>query len=836
MLKSMTFRSTLAAVACALSLSAHAMADSPKKVEIAAGDLRPALLQLSRAYGVELLYQPSQLDHLRTAGVRGDYTPEAAVKLLLKGTPLELRTDPSGAMMVVDPKAPHAAAVSTLSEQASPAPGSADGSQPARSLQLAQANPGAAAVAATPVVVTRDTNGRPEALQEVIVTAQKREERLLDVPISIVALSGEELQKRNVTTLEDLPSVVPGLAISSNGPGRYIELRGISNLYGTSTVGVYLDEADVTLGAQTEGVQINPAIYDLERVEVLRGPQGTLYGEGSAGGTIRLITKDPNLTRPEFAADVAALFTEEGSPSQRINAVLNMPLINNQLGLRVAGSFDHEGGWIDQPAADQRDINHQDLTNVRAKLLWEPAAQFTLSTMMVINRNNRSNDVSDQNTPNQYTQAFNLTTSPRLENNYELYNLTMAYTFSGARLLNTLTRLDASSPGFDGSQYTYYSQPAPGVQPLYYYGPAEYVDDRVWTDELRLTSIGSGPWQWTVGGFFRNYFDELNAPITYYGVPGPPGTPLSSYPSYPYVTDARYKSWSGFGDFSYNFRDSLTLGAGVRYFHDRQTFDDRVFATQQSADFHSTNPRFYMQYKLAHDANVYLSAANGFRSGGYNGYQIPSYGPESVWTYELGTKMNVIDGRLSFNAAVFLSHYEDYQSLAVPPGLQFGIVTNTGTARTKGVEWDLSYRPAPRWILSCSGDYLNSVFTEIDPTALAYKVGDPVDLVPKYQFTVSGERDFSWKTEPAFVRVDYSQQGRETFRNRSIGPWYDYTSDVIQLLNVHAGVQWDRNLRLGIFAQNLLNDQGFTNPFGGIGAGVRSRPRTYGLEFGMSFE
>src|ERR1700683_736979 len=129
MLKSMTFRSTLAAVACAISLSAHAMADTQKKFEIAAGDLRPALLQLSKTFGVELLYQPSQLDHFRTAGVRGDYTPEAAVKLLLSGTPLVLRTDPSGAMMVIDPKAPHAAAVSALSEQTSPAPGSSDNSQ-----------------------------------------------------------------------------------------------------------------------------------------------------------------------------------------------------------------------------------------------------------------------------------------------------------------------------------------------------------------------------------------------------------------------------------------------------------------------------------------------------------------------------------------------------------------------------------------------------------------------------------------------------------------------------------------------------------------------------------
>src|SRR5580658_3146718 len=138
----MTFRSTLAAVACALSFSVHAIADAPKKVEIAAGDLRSALLQLSKTFGVELFYQPSQLDHFHTAGVQGNYTPEAAMRLLLKGTPLELRTDPSGAMMVIDPRAPRAAAVSALSERASPSPGAGENSQSRSGPQLAQATSG----------------------------------------------------------------------------------------------------------------------------------------------------------------------------------------------------------------------------------------------------------------------------------------------------------------------------------------------------------------------------------------------------------------------------------------------------------------------------------------------------------------------------------------------------------------------------------------------------------------------------------------------------------------------------------------------------------------------
>src|SRR5579862_9641939 len=186
--KSMALRCTLVAVACALSFSVHAMADAPKKVEIPPGDLRPALLQLSRAFGVELFYQPSQLDHFRTAGVRGSYTPEAAVRILLKGTPLELRIDPSGAMMVIDPKAPRAAAVSALSEQPSPPPGTSNNFQSRSGLLLAQATSGQTSGAAS-LAQRQTAEPQPVPLQEVIVTAQKREQRLQDVPVPVTAIS-----------------------------------------------------------------------------------------------------------------------------------------------------------------------------------------------------------------------------------------------------------------------------------------------------------------------------------------------------------------------------------------------------------------------------------------------------------------------------------------------------------------------------------------------------------------------------------------------------------------------------------------------------------------------
>ena len=669
-------------------------------------------------------------------------------------------------------------------------------------------------------------------LQEVVVTAQKRTERLIDVPISIAAVSSDELKQRQITSLEDLPQVVPDLAYNNIGNNHYFEIRGISNLIGNAPlVGIYIDEADVTLGGAA-ATQINPTVYDLERVEVLRGPQGTLYGEGSAGGTIRFVTRNPDLNRFEFSSDVAALFTEHGAPSQRVNAVTNIPLIDDQLAVRITGTFQHDGGWIDQPAADRKDINDQDLTNVRVKALWQVTPAFTANAMAVINRSERGTDVSDPGNPYTFTQTFNLTTTPRVTDNNDIYNLTLAYEFAAAKILNTTTYLKVEAPWTNQSQ-TYEFAPPGTSPPFYYYAPEQNTADHAVTDELRLTSIGSGPWQWTVGGFYRHYRDSTSIPLNYFDLAGPPGTPLPE--PYAFSVDTLYKSESAFLDTSYRLWDRFTVGVGARYFSDHQDFTDHVALTQQTGKFSSFDPRAYAQFKFTRDFNIYASAAKGFRSGGFNAASQPAYDPESVWTYELGAKSALAEGRLTLDASVFWSNYSDYQTFGITnasAGENF--IADVGSARIKGVEWDMTYLPVKNWRFDVRGDYLNARFTEIKATDSDYAVGDPLDLVPRYQLTTSAQYDYSWRAKPGFVRLDYSQQGPETSRNRSIGPWYYGESDVIHTLNFNTSLAWSDDLQVGFFAQNLLGADGFANPYNYIVAGVRPRPRTFGVNFSVS--
>ena len=673
------------------------------------------------------------------------------------------------------------------------------------------------------------------SLQEIVVTAQKRKEVLKDVPISLVVVSTEELNDRHITSLEDLPSAVPGLSYASAGNSHYIQIRGISDIVGSnSTIGMYIDDADVTLGGAAS-VQINPVTFDLERVEVLRGPQGTLYGDGSSGGTIRFITKNPQLDHFAFNADVEALFTENGGPGQRINAMINVPLIEGQLGIRVASTFEHDGGWINEPAANQENINAQNLTNVRLKALWEPSTQLTISGMAVVNRSDRGMDFSDNNSPSTFTQVFGLTTVPKANNDYELYNLSVAYDFSSvARLTNTLGYVRLAAPQYAVSAFFLTAADSPPAETFNYYVAEQDIQDSLLTDEIRLSSTGSGPWQWTLGGFFRRYTDSVNAPNNYFDFPGAPGVLPPSYGSSQQLAS---RSWSLFADTSYRIGDRLTIGAGVRGFRETQHFNDYLALTAQEGDFHSADPRFYAQLKLTDEINLYTSAAKGFRSGGFNSFSQPSYDPENVWSYELGSKMAFAESRVEVNADVFWTDYKNYQTFAPLPGAQLvSAIQNVGQGRIRGFEGDVSWRPFDHWRLVARGDFLDAKFTEINSTSTAYLPGDRIDLVPRYQFTLSAENDMTWFGKQVVSRIDYSQQGPETYRNRTSGDFYHDESNTIDMLGFNTRLKWNDNLSFAVFGRNLLNDQGFANPYAILGNGVRSRPRTFGVEFTTAFE
>jgi len=660
----------------------------------------------------------------------------------------------------------------------------------------------------------------PANLDELIVTASKRSERLVEVPMSVVALGSADLERRNVTNLLDITRLAPGIAIQDQGPGqRRIFMRGIGNAFGNSSlVGLYLDEASVS-GIQD--AEIDLRTYDLERVEVLRGPQGTLYGEGSTAGTIRFITAAPSFEGPGGFLTAKVSTTHNGGTGSEIAGAVNVPVVADKLAIRLAGELVNTAGWIDQPAQGRNNINDQDLYNVRLNVLYRPVETLTLRLTGIVHHNDAGaqNSVSDRS--NTFVQVLGRTASPTSKDDYNFANATVTYRLGDIQLLGSSTWLNVTKNLYNqGSSGQIAPPPAPRLQ----VGGDRYRTAEVFSHEFRISRQGERL-NWLVGAFYRDgdstYAQNLSAGF---------GTPLFNIVS---GNTASSESGSLFGNVDYRLTDELTLGGGVRYFRDeRETFNGTV---AQDGEFESVSPRVYVKYAFDRNAQVYASAAKGFRSGGFNGTGQPTYDPEFAWTYELGGKINAMDGRLSAEVSVFHTDYKDVQIYQVVDFVTLAArFTNAGNANVDGIEGSLTLQASDEFSLGFSGSYNKSKFTSIR-VGSTHAVGDGLDLIPKYNTLVWAAYDIrlpSGHTLRAFA--DYSVQGKSKYRNRTVGTFYYSESDVIQLLNASLEAEvgaW----RGEIFASNLLDEDGYRDAVSINGDATQDRPRTFGVSLSRRF-
>lgn len=678
-----------------------------------------------------------------------------------------------------------------------------------------------------------------DALNEIVVTAQKREQTLIEVPMAISVVGGEELGERGIENVQDLSFAVPGLTMREDGPGSYtIFLRGLANQSGSGAlVTQYLDEAPLSLSGYD---QLSPIPLDLERVEVLKGPQGTLYGQGSAGGTIRYITNAPDATQFEGRAEGQLYSVAQGETGGSVTGVINLPLLRDQLALRVAGKYETGGGWIDQPEAGIKDGNGTELFNLRAKLRWTPSAAFEATGMVQVHRAetalglgfeepDRTVDIGPDRSKVMIPKEFDFT----------LYNLELRYDFGFAELVSASTYVEHDH------QYPFTYIPRPGN---YSYGIVEGNDDR-WVDadqfsqELRLSS-SEGPFQWTLGGFYTTSDRTMVAEYEYAYAPN--GDLYSGggflVEDLYYLSASSSETVSLFADAAYDITDRLTLGAGIRYFRDEQTSLITYVpdtGTTLEATFDSIDPRVYLSYRYADQANFYASFAKGFRSGGFNSEPFDPYDPEKIYTYEIGTKGAALDGRLQFELAAFYTEYKDMirRRLTEVDGAFLGESSNIGKVEVKGVELGIAARPVTGFTLSATGAYIDSEIVETAATDQVNIPGDPTDYTPEISFTLGANYDFDWADGvPGFVRVDYNYRDAVTYIDRSsfLPSALPQRSDSVGLLNARFGGTVS-GFDVALFAQNITNENKAIDPYQGWANSNRTRPRVVGLEVGYSF-
>jgi iron complex outermembrane receptor protein len=684
-----------------------------------------------------------------------------------------------------------------------------------------------------------NTDGTGEVqLQEVVVTAQKFRERLQDVPLSVSAVTGQDINAWNATSLEQLQGSIPNLSAFQYGPGvEFIQLRGISTDVGGPTVGQYVDEMSITAPTAANIYTPDIRLLDMERVEVLRGPQGALYGEGSMGGTIRYITASPSLTQYSSFAEMEGGSITGGAANYRADGVLSLPLVQDMLGLRLVAGFERDGGWIDDPLTRQSNINGTDVTTVRGKLLFKPSDQLQLSLLVQHEKMNQANQNFGTN-----GETFGTVPTPN-DHDYDLVNGVLSYDSGPVLVTESAGYMDSHmKEQFDLTSLFTPVLAALGEPPGYVTQIAypDQIDTRILNDELRFSSPIAGPVRWTAGAFYQRT-DVSNDSTT---VTAPGSLPFSLLAN----TESNINSeFAVYGEGSYQITQQLDALVGLRYYGDHE--DQRTTSVDVgypgndygNATFHSTNPHFNLRYEFSDTSMAYLNAAKGFRSGGFNltsagGGVVPippTYAPDSLWTYEIGTKQELLDRRLEFEGDVYYTDWQNVQSTFYAPGSAIQVVENGG--KVDGWGTDLSARAQLMTGMTLSASYgWNNLAYRTE--TVDKDIGDPVDNAVHNSYSAS----FDYRRPIAgslggLLRVDYQHAGPSQITLR------DYGGLVLHLpehdrVNFRTGLDWS-HYEVSVFAENLFNDRRviIPGPYGVLSGNVEMQPRVVGLNLQAHF-
>jgi outer membrane receptor protein involved in Fe transport len=672
------------------------------------------------------------------------------------------------------------------------------------------------------------------------VTAQKRSQIAIDVPLSITAITNADIARRGASTIEDLQYSVPGISITEFSPGQQrVQIRGISAYSGLPTVGVYQDELPLNLELNQTGQDVR--LLDINRVEVLRGPQGTLYGQGAVGGTIRYITNDVDLAHFGASATGEVAGVDSGGTDWKGEAMVNMPMVTDQLGARFAGSYQHFGGWIDNPLLGQKNVNGGHALTLRGKLAMKFTDDFKLSLMV----QHQDLKVGAQSLSDDDQQVFDHVPAP-YSSKATMVNAVATYDMGFATLLSStgyIHRRDDQkadiTDAFAPLLSLVFGLPAGIIKSVSTDSPSRY---NIFTEEVRLSSNGTGPLNWTIGGFYRNAhtFTDLTSALD----PAifPSGFSLLATEG---TNPSNSRSWAAFGEGSYRIASNLTALVGLRYFEDRryQNSVSTVFGVPStdiaSAKFHALSPRFNLAWQPIDQLHLYANVAKGFRSGGFNltaasaglGTVPAAYKPDTVWSYELGGKFQTADRKLSIELAGYRNVWDHVQTTTSIPGFPTSFTTNGGKLSGWGADGSLSYSPVRALTLSLTAGWNRSDYKS---DTLEHLMGDPADYVPRFTGSASAEYRFDLASLPSFVRVDYQHSARFQvyLRNLQTAPAFSDEQNIVNLRVGVSGKSWSASA----FVRNLLNRDSILYPaFASLVYPARLQPRTAGLTFSVNY-
>jgi len=684
-------------------------------------------------------------------------------------------------------------------------------------------------------------------VEEVIVTAQKREQRLQDVPAAISAVTGAMLADMGAQSFTDYARSIPGLTFQDAGAGRQIPtIRGINPSAGAPAVAYYIDETPMPANLS---FVVNPRLTDVARIEVLRGPQGTLYGSSSIGGTIKLIPNAPDLSHVSGSVQTTALVTDGAGGSSLggdAELVLNLPIVEGLAAVRGAFWGRNVGGYIDRtyPGGKEENVPDERTWGFRTTGLFKPSEDLEISAMAYM-QNQRFNGIADitggaDNPDDQPVQNFLANVSEPQSNVFKLFNATVKYRTGAVELVSSTSysdqKFDYTSEGMSAIQLfpTFYGEP-----PLEVAFPTRAkvgLRTHAFTQELRLATTESvAGFDFIVGAYYskmrqRNTFDW--SPPEYNDVvAGNDPSSVLYAPDNNILTawgpGEMERQIAGFGEVTYHVTDSLSVTGGVRHYdvsRDENLFTsgwfiggnepgivDQALTSSESRGFvYKGN----VSYQLTPDHLLYAQYSEGFRRGFGNRPLPPvceadsqlQVQPDSIKNYELGVKTGWLDRRLTVNATAYRTDWSDIQQ-GITLQCGFNLITNFGAAQINGAEFEISGRLTERLNAGLTGTYIEAELQQDLPTLGAFE-GDQILYVPKWQYSLYMETTLPLlEDNDGFVRLDYQYTGSSFANYSRLGDGARDPAaelDAVRLWNLRAGLRHG-NWEFAVAGQNLLN-------------------------------
>lgn len=762
------------------------------------------------------------------------------------------------------------------------------------------ASPAAEQDASEQTAAAAKASGRNDD-DEIVVTAQKRVENALDIPSSISVVGGERLENLHATTVADYAAYVPGFNVSTGGgAGRVsMSLRGISSIGGGVTVGTYLDETPVGSSAafaRADSLALDLLPYDIERIEILRGPQGTLYGAGTIGGLLKYVSRAPDLNDVEIRGG-GELLTIKGAddPGYGLRAGVNVPLIRDKLAIRLGYYRQKTPGFVDNLITGEEDENEVFQEGGRASLLWEPTNDLSirLSAMTMLTRSDDNGTVANtiisppqgDSDPILFEPVGGLVTAHALaepfRKRFNHFDATIDWDLGGISVV--------SSTGYERTKTSQIIDVTPdyenGIPLLSGFAlPPGFVpfilglDFEKWTQEVRLVSPAGGMFEWMVGLYYteensdnRQTLGAFSAPNTPYpssilaispfdglNIPHPvTGAPQPLNPLADGTIATKYKEIAGFANVTLRLSKQFEVTGGLRVARNTQDFLQTavgpffgLFGTpfevpggsKETVVTYMISPSFHINDTTM----VYARLATGYRPGGPNILIQPGpptqFDSDTVTNYEIGFKSEFLNRRAVVELAAYQVDWKDIQISSSQDGV--GFTGNAGTARIRGFEASAVLRPVDGLRLGATLSHTDGELRKVDADADVGLPGDELPDTPRWNASFTADYVFQVGSLEARVGGGYRYVGSRltdlsrTTTNPTPLPSYE-------VVDLNASISNGERWKLSLFAKNLLDERAVTDIdahseafFTGEVVRVNShilQPRTIGISLDVGF-